>query len=206
MQFLNFFKKFNIFQDHQLYRSMLLIVNLQCNDMDSSTGNLFLYNKNMSISFVHLFTNWIFMHTYCTPSMILGIGTAWSIREISFVSLLNFNISGGEPATCGYFFLPKGFHIPPKKLHMVVLLGSPFNRLMEKSIESFYCKLLSCQNSFLEQSGIEMHKQASGSPRRKTGVQGSIKSLTSLKGVAASWRGTTDPGGELEERSSRCHC
>lgn len=23
------------------------------------------------------------MHTYCTPSMILGIGTAWSIREVS---------------------------------------------------------------------------------------------------------------------------
>ena len=56
-----------------------------------------------------------------------------------------------------FYFL--GFHIPPKKLHMVVLLGSPFNRLMEKSMGSFYCKLLSRQNSFLEQSGIEMHKQ-----------------------------------------------
>ncbi|MXQ84256.1 hypothetical protein E5288_WYG014276 [Bos mutus] len=77
--------RFNIFQDHQLYKSMLLIVK------DSSTG----------------------------------------------------------------------FHIPPKKLHMVVLLGSPFNRLMEKSMGSFYCKLLSRQNSFLEQSGIEMHKQES---------------------------------------------
>ncbi|KAI4529674.1 hypothetical protein MG293_020352 [Ovis ammon polii] len=51
--------RFNIFQDHQLYRSMLLIVNLQCNDMDSSTDTemdhvtlyhwvLLMKNKNLS--------------------------------------------------------------------------------------------------------------------------------------------------------------
>ena len=32
--------RFNISPDHQLYKGMLLIVNLQCNHTDSSTGML----------------------------------------------------------------------------------------------------------------------------------------------------------------------
>lgn len=59
-----------------------------------------------------------------------------------------------------------------------------------------FFSILSTPADLFKHHFILIHK-ASGSPRRKTGVQGSIKSLTSLKGVAASWRGTTDPGGEI---------
>lgn len=75
----------------------------------------------------------------------LRIFPNWTLLKLHLVTL--------------FAFYGLGFPISPQKLHMVVLLGSPFNRLMEKSIESFYCKLLSSQNSFIEQSGIEMRKQ-----------------------------------------------
>lgn len=49
---------------------------------------IILYNKNMSISFVHSFTDWIFMSTYYMPSMILGTGNSEVNQKGKFSALM----------------------------------------------------------------------------------------------------------------------
>lgn len=58
--------------------------------------NPFLYNKNMSISFVHSFTDWIFMSTYYMPSMILGTGNSEVNQKGKFSALMELNRLMGE--------------------------------------------------------------------------------------------------------------
>lgn len=103
--------------------------------------HLFPFSILMSIQ-DSLVKRWLFLiFLFCFSSRIFP---NWILLKLHLITL------------CAFQF--PGIQTPPKKSVYGCTAREFIQQTYERSTESCYCKLFSCQNSFLEQSGIKVLK------------------------------------------------